>query len=88
VADFSPSVSIIYLSPVLLGGPGPLWGSLAAAAGIGTLPVLFDQAGRFVEFAAPAGLVLVAASSSGGLNEMVRRRYTFVRRVIMKYRQQ
>lgn len=79
---FPPSLSILYVSAVLLGGRGPLWGSLMAAAGLGALPILLGEMGHFVELLGPLGILLVIRISPDGLNGLIRMQATAVSRCL------
>lgn len=60
--------NILFLSTVLLGGPGPLFGSLQAAAGLAAFPVLATGLGHYVGLIGPVGMLLVVTVSPAGLN--------------------
>jgi ABC-type branched-subunit amino acid transport system permease subunit len=62
--------SVLFLSAVLFGGPGPLVGPLQAAAGFAAFPVLFRSLGRYVDLIGPLSILLVVTVSPGGINGM------------------
>ena len=64
--------AVLYLSAVLLGGPGPIFNSLQAAAGFAAFPVLFRGLGRFVDLIGPLSILAVVIASPGGLNGLHR----------------
>ena len=70
--EFSPALSILLLSMVLVGGTGSVTGSVVAAAGVGALPVVFGGLGRWLGLVAPLGLLLTVWQFQGGLNEQFR----------------
>lgn len=60
--------NILYLSVVLMGGPGPLFGSVQFAAGLAAFPILLSGLGRYVNLIGPLGMLLVVTVSPGGIN--------------------
>ena len=64
--------AVLYLSAVLLGGPGPVFQSLQAAAGFAAFPVLFRGLGRFIDLIGPLAILAVVIASPGGLNGLQR----------------
>jgi branched-chain amino acid transport system permease protein len=64
--------AILYLSAVLLGGPGPIFNSLQAAAGFAAFPVLFRGLGRFIDLIGPVAILTVVIASPAGLNGLHR----------------
>lgn len=60
--------NILFLSIVLLAGPGPLLGSTQTAASFAAFPILVGDLGRLVNLIGPAGMLLVVTLSPGGLN--------------------
>jgi len=71
-AVFPPTRSILYLSAVLLGGRGPVRGSIAAAVGLGAFPILAGDLGHYAEVIGPLGILLVIRTSEDGLNGLFR----------------
>ena len=65
---FPVNRGILYLSAVLLGGPGPIFNSLQAAAGFSAFPVIFRSLGRFVDLVGPLAILAVVIASPAGLN--------------------
>ena len=65
---FPVNRGVLYLSAVLLGGPGPIFNSLQAAAGFAAFPVLFRSLGRFIDLVGPLAILAVVIASPGGLN--------------------
>jgi branched-chain amino acid transport system permease protein len=65
---FPVNRAILYLSAVLLGGPGPIFHSLQAAAGFAAFPVIFRGLGRFIDLLGPLAILAVVIASPGGLN--------------------
>jgi branched-chain amino acid transport system permease protein len=64
--------AVLYLSAVLLGGPGAVFNSLQAAAGFAAFPVLFRGLGRFIDLIGPLSILAVVIASPGGLNGLHR----------------
>jgi branched-chain amino acid transport system permease protein len=64
--------AVLYLSAVLLGGPGPIFNSLQAAAGFAAFPVLFRGLGRFIDLIGPLAILAVVIASPAGLNGLHR----------------
>jgi len=64
--------AVLYLSAVLLGGPGAIFNSLQAAAGFAAFPVLFRGLGRFIDLIGPLAILAVVIASPGGLNGLHR----------------
>jgi len=64
--------AVLYLSAVLLGGPGPIFNSLQAAAGFAAFPVLFRGLGRFIDLIGPLSILTVVIASPAGLNGLHR----------------
>jgi branched-chain amino acid transport system permease protein len=60
--------SVLFLSAVLLGGPGPLFGPLQAAASFAAFPVLARGLGRYIDLIGPLSILLVVTVSPAGLN--------------------
>ncbi|MDQ1501123.1 MAG: branched-chain amino acid transport system permease protein [Actinomycetota bacterium] len=65
---FPVNRGVLYLSAVLLGGPGPIFHSLQAAAGFAAFPVLFRGLGRFIDLVGPLAILTVVIASPAGLN--------------------
>jgi ABC-type branched-subunit amino acid transport system permease subunit len=65
---FPVNRAVLYLSAVLLGGPGPIFNSLQAAAGFAAFPVLFRSLGRFIDLVGPVAILAVVIASPAGLN--------------------
>jgi branched-chain amino acid transport system permease protein len=65
---FPVNRAVLYLSAVLLGGPGPIFNSLQAAAGFAAFPVLFRSLGRFIDLLGPVAILMVVIASPAGLN--------------------
>ena len=65
---FPVNRGVLYLSAVLLGGPGPIFNSLQAAAGFAAFPVLFRSLGRFIDLVGPLAILAVVIASPAGLN--------------------
>jgi branched-chain amino acid transport system permease protein len=65
---FPINKAILYLSAVLLGGPGPVFASLRAAAGFAAFPVLFRSLGRYIDLVGPLAILAVVIASPAGLN--------------------
>ena len=70
---FPATQSILYVSAVLLGGRGPLWGSLVAGASLGAFPIIAGGLGHYAGLIGPLGIVLVVRTSDEGINGMFRR---------------
>ncbi|HEV8623291.1 MAG TPA: branched-chain amino acid ABC transporter permease [Acidimicrobiia bacterium] len=64
--------AVLYLSAVLLGGPGPVFNSLQAAGGFAAFPVLFRGLGRFIDLIGPLAILAVVIASPAGLNGLHR----------------
>jgi branched-chain amino acid transport system permease protein len=64
--------AVLYLSAVLLGGPGAIFNSLQAAAGFAAFPVLFRGLGRFIDLVGPLAILAVVIASPAGLNGLHR----------------
>jgi branched-chain amino acid transport system permease protein len=78
---FPVSRSIVFLSAVLLGGPGPIWGSVQAAALFAVIPIVFVRLGPYVDLLGALGIIVVVVVSPAGVNglaqpleEMIRSR--------------
>lgn len=69
---FPPTLSILYVSAVLLGGRGPVWGSVIAAASLGAFPILVGGLGHYVALIGPVGILLVVRVFPDGLNGQLR----------------
>jgi branched-chain amino acid transport system permease protein len=69
---FPVNRAVLYLSAVLLGGPGPIFNSLQAAAGFAAFPVLFRSLGRFIDLIGPLAILAVVIASPAGLNGLDR----------------
>jgi branched-chain amino acid transport system permease protein len=69
---FPVNKAVLYLSAVLLGGPGPVFASLRAAAGFAAFPVLFRSLGRFIDLIGPLAILAVVIASPAGLNGLDR----------------
>ena len=69
---FPVNRAVLYLSAVLLGGPGPVFASLRAAAGFAAFPVLFGGLGRFIDLIGPLAILAVVIASPAGLNGLDR----------------
>jgi branched-chain amino acid transport system permease protein len=70
ISAFPVQDNILFLSLVLLAGPGALFGSAQVAASFAAFPVLASDLGRFVNIIGPVGMLLVVTLSPGGLNGM------------------
>ena len=64
--------SVQYLSAVLLGGAGPAWGSVQAAAVFAGVPAYARGLGRYVDLVGPLAVVVVVVLSPSGLNGLAR----------------
>lgn len=73
---FPPTLSVLYVSAVLLGGRGPVWGSLIAAASLGAVPILLGDLGHFVELVGPLSILLVVRLFPDGLNGVLQMQAT------------
>jgi branched-chain amino acid transport system permease protein len=60
--------SIVFLSSVLLGGPGVIWGSMQAAAGLAVIPFVAVGLGQYVDLLGALGIIAVVVVSPAGLN--------------------
>jgi len=69
---FPVNRAVLYLSAVLLGGPGPIFNSLQAGAGFAAFPVLFRGLGRFIDLIGPVAILAVVIASPAGLNGLHR----------------
>jgi branched-chain amino acid transport system permease protein len=69
---FPVNKAILYLSAVLLGGAGPVFASLRAAAGFAAFPVLFRGLGRYIDLLGPLSILAVVIASPSGLNGLDR----------------
>lgn len=65
---FPADESIVYVAAVLLGGPGRVWGSVAAAVFLVGFPEVLDF-GRYANLVSAVALVLAVRFAPGGLNE-------------------
>jgi branched-chain amino acid transport system permease protein len=70
---FPVGKAILYLSAVLLGGPGPVFQSLQAAAGFSAFPVWFRGLGHYIDVIGPLAILAVVIASPGGLNGLHQR---------------
>lgn len=70
---FPVNKAVLYLSAVLLGGPGPVFASLRAAAGFAAFPVLFRGLGRYIDLIGPLSILAVVIASPAGLNGLDQR---------------
>jgi ABC-type branched-subunit amino acid transport system permease subunit len=70
---FPVNKAVLYLSAVLLGGPGPVFASLRAAAGFAAFPVLFRGLGRYIDLLGPLAILAVVIASPAGLNGLDQR---------------
>ena len=70
---FPVGKAILYLSAVLLGGPGPVFQSLQAAAGFAAFPVWFRGLGHYIDVIGPLAILAVVIASPGGLNGLHQR---------------
>ena len=66
--SFDVSKSLLLLSAVLLGGPGPLLGPLQAAATFAAFPIVLRSIGRYIGLIGPLSILLVVVVSPAGLN--------------------
>lgn len=66
--SFPVGRSIVFLSSVLLGGPGPIWGSMQAAAGLAVIPFVAVGLGQYVDLLGALGILAVVVVSPAGLN--------------------
>lgn len=81
-AGFSPSLSILYVAAVLLGGPGPVTGSLAPAAGLAVFPILAGGLGKYTALIGPLAILVNVTTLPGGVNELNRRIHDGIVRVL------
>ena len=65
---FPVSRSIVFLSSVLLGGPGAIWGSMQAAAGLAVIPFVAVGLGQYVDLLGALGILAVVVVSPAGIN--------------------
>jgi branched-chain amino acid transport system permease protein len=65
---FPVNKAVLYLSAVLLGGPGHIFNSLQVAAGFAAFPVLFRGLGRYIDLVGPLSILAVVIASPAGLN--------------------
>ncbi|MGH8975697.1 MAG: branched-chain amino acid ABC transporter permease, partial [Acidimicrobiia bacterium] len=65
---FPVGKAILFLSAVLLGGPGPVRGSLQVAAGFAAVPVLARGLGHYIDLVGPLAILVVINVSPAGLN--------------------
>ena len=70
---FPVGKAILYLSAVLLGGPGPVFQSLQAAAGFSAFPVWFRGLGHYIDVIGPLAILAVVIASPAGLNGLHQR---------------
>ncbi|HEV3364147.1 MAG TPA: branched-chain amino acid ABC transporter permease [Acidimicrobiia bacterium] len=70
---FPVGKAVLYLSAVLLGGPGPVFASLRAAAGFAAFPVLFRGLGHWIDLVGPLAILTVVIASPAGLNGLDQR---------------
>jgi len=70
---FPVGKAILYLSAVLLGGPGPVFASLRAAAGFAAFPVWFRGLGHYIDLVGPLAILAVVIASPAGLNGLDQR---------------
>jgi len=71
--SFPPQQSVVYLSAVLLGGAGPVVGSLAAGGLLAAAPILWGgTVGRYLDLIAALALFLTIRTFRGGINDIVR----------------
>lgn len=66
--SFPVGRSIVFLSSVLLGGPGVIWGSMQAAAGLAVIPFVAVGLGQYVDLLGALGILAVVVVSPAGLN--------------------
>jgi len=64
--------AVLYLSAVLLGGPGAVFNSLQAAAGFAAFPVVFRGLGHVIDLIGPLAILAVVIASPAGLNGLHR----------------
>jgi branched-chain amino acid transport system permease protein len=69
---FPVNKAVLYLSAVLLGGAGPVFASLRAAAGFAAFPVLFRGLGHYIDVVGPLAILAVVIASPSGLNGLDR----------------
>lgn len=67
---FTAQRSVLLLSAVLLGGSGPVFGTVAAATGFTLLPVVPGSA-RYLELLAPLSILLIVTVSPSGINGLI-----------------
>ena len=70
---FPVQKAVLYLSAVLLGGPGPVFASLRAAAGFAAFPVWFRGLGHYIDLIGPLSILAVVIASPAGLNGLDQR---------------
>ena len=70
---FPVQKAVLYLSAVLLGGPGPVFASLRAAAGFAAFPVWFRGLGHYIDLIGPLAILAVVIASPAGLNGLDQR---------------
>ena len=77
---FPVGKAILYLSAVLLGGPGPVFASLRAAAGFAAFPVWFRGLGHYIDLIGPLAILAVVIASPAGLNGLDQRLHSALTR--------
>jgi branched-chain amino acid transport system permease protein len=77
---FPVNKAVLYLSAVLLGGPGPVFASLRAAAGFAAFPVWFRSLGRYIDLVGPLAILAVVIASPAGLNGLDQRLHSALHR--------
>jgi ABC-type branched-subunit amino acid transport system permease subunit len=76
--SFPVSRNIVYLSMVLLGGPGPVWGSLQAAATFAVIPIVAVGLGQYVDLLGALAILAVVVVSPAGINGLSHTLETFI----------
>ena len=77
---FPVGKAVLYLSAVLLGGPGPVFASLRAAAGFAAFPVWFRGLGHYIDLVGPLAILGVVIASPAGLNGLDQKLHHALRR--------
>jgi branched-chain amino acid transport system permease protein len=77
---FPVTLSIQFVAIVVIGGAGPIWGTVFAAALFGMLPSLESGLARYSTVIGALGILAIITRYPGGLNEIGRRIGVLVRR--------
>lgn len=81
-ATFAVGRSVVFLSAVLLGGPGPVLGAVQAAASLAAFPIIFRGLGHYIELVGPVAILFVVTVSPAGLNGLAHMLETAVIRLV------